>query len=110
MLPGLLPLVAVVVAIALGDPAFLVLRLTRSTPLLRCGLVLVEDRLLLERRLGQHEVGAFQLPQQGRTKVKPEKIFSQQMTNKTCQEDGQLTNFSVSALGSIGSIRNGGHE
>jgi hypothetical protein len=96
--------------IALGDLAFLILRLTRSTPLLRRILVLVEDCLLRERRLGRDEVGAFQLPPQGCTKVKPEKIFSQQRLNKTCQEDGQLTNFSVPALGSIGSIRDGGHE
>jgi hypothetical protein len=55
-------------------------------------------------------VGAFQLPQQGRTEVRPEKIFPRQRANETCQEDGQLTNFSVPALGSIGSIRDGGHE
>jgi hypothetical protein len=60
------------------------LRLACSAPLLRCGLVLVEDRLLRERRLGRDEVGAFQPPQQGHTKVKPEKIFLQQMENKTC--------------------------
>jgi hypothetical protein len=52
----------------------------------------------------------LQPPQQGRTKVKPEKIFSQQRENKTCREDEQLTYFSVPALGSIGSIRDGGHE
>jgi hypothetical protein len=108
--PPLLPLVAVVVAIALGDLAFLMLRLTRSTALLYRGLVLVEDGLLRDRRLGRDEVGAFQLPQQGRTEVRPEKIFPRQRANETCQEDGQLTNFSVPALGSIGSIRDGGHE
>jgi hypothetical protein len=86
------------------------LRLTRSTPLLRRSLVLVEDRLLRERRLGRNEVGTFQLPQQERTKVKSEKIFPRQKANETGQEDGQLTNFSVPALGSIGSIRDGGHE
>jgi hypothetical protein len=64
----------VVVANALGDLAFLMLRLTRSTPLLRCSLVLVEDRLFRERRLGRDEMGAFQLPQQERIKVKSEKI------------------------------------
>jgi hypothetical protein len=89
-LPHLPPLVVVVVAITLGDLAFLMLRLTRGTPLLRHGLVLVEDRLLRERRLGG---GAFQLPQQGRTKVKPEKFFPRQRANETCQEYGQLTNF-----------------
>jgi hypothetical protein len=94
----------------LGDLAFLMLRLTRSTPLLRRGLVLVEDRLLWERCLGRDEVGAFQLPQQGRTKVKLEKIFPQQRANETCREDRQLTNFSIPTLGSIGSIRDGGHE
>jgi hypothetical protein len=74
LLPCLPPLVAVV-AIALGDLAFLMLRLTRSTPFLCCSLVLVEDRLLRERRLGRDKVGVFQLPQQERTKVKSEKIF-----------------------------------
>jgi hypothetical protein len=86
------------------------LRLTRSAPLLRRGLVLVEDRLLRERRLGRNKVGAFQLPQQECTKVKSENIFPRQKANETGREDGQLTNFSVPALGSIGSIRNGGHE
>jgi hypothetical protein len=52
-------------------------------------------------------VGAFQLQQQERTEVKPEKIFPRQKANRTCQEDKQLTNFSVPALGSI---RDGGHE
>jgi hypothetical protein len=51
------------------------LRFTRNVPLLCRSLVLVEDRLLRERRLGRIEVGAFQLPQQERTKVKSEKIF-----------------------------------
>jgi hypothetical protein len=55
-------------------------------------------------------VGAFQLPQQERTKVKSEKIFPQQKANGTSREDGQLTNFSIPALGSIGSIRDGGHK
>jgi hypothetical protein len=55
------PLDAVVVAIALGDLALLVLRFARSAPLLRCGLVLVENRLLRERRLGRYKVGALQL-------------------------------------------------
>jgi hypothetical protein len=82
----------------------------RSAPLLRRSLVLVEDRLLRERRLGQNEVGAFQLPQQERTKVKSEKIFPRQKANETGREDGQLTNFSVPAWGSIGSIHDGGHE
>jgi hypothetical protein len=65
----------VVVAIALGDLAFLMLHLTGSVPPLRRSLVLVEDRLLRERRLGWDKVGALQLPQQERTKVKFEKIF-----------------------------------
>jgi hypothetical protein len=60
-LPYLPPLGAVIVAIALGDLAFLVLRLVRSAPLLCLGLVLVEDHLLRERRFGRDEVGAFQL-------------------------------------------------
>jgi hypothetical protein len=34
----------------------------------------------------------------------------QRRANETCREDGQLTNFFVPALGSIGSIRDGGHE
>jgi hypothetical protein len=100
----------VVVAISLGDLAFLMLRLTRSAPLLRRSLVLVEDRLLRERRHGRDKVGAFQLLQQERTKVKSEKIVPRQRANETGQEDGQLTNFSVPALGSIGSIRDGSHE
>jgi hypothetical protein len=61
----------IIVAVVLGDLAFLVLRLARSAPLLHHGLVLVEDRLLRERRLGWDEAGTFQLPQQGYTKVKP---------------------------------------
>jgi hypothetical protein len=110
LLPRLAPLVAVVVAIALGDLAFLMLRLTRSAPPLRRHLILVEDRLLRERRLRQNKVGAFQLQQQECTEVKPEKIFPRQKANQTCREDRQLTNFSVPALGSIGSIRDGGHK
>jgi hypothetical protein len=94
------PLVAAVVAIALGDQTFLMLRHTRNAPPLRRRLILVEDRLLRERRLGWNKVGTLQ----------PEKIFPRQKANRTCREDGQLTNFSVPALGSIGSIRNGGHE
>jgi hypothetical protein len=86
------------------------LRLTHNAPLLCRSLVLVEDGLLRERRLGWNEVGAFQLPQQERTKVKSEKIFPRQRTNETGREDRQLTNFSIPALGSIGSIRDGGHE
>jgi hypothetical protein len=72
----------VVVAIVLGDLTLLRLRLTRSAPLLYHSLVLVEDRLLWERHLDQNEVGAFQLPQQERTKVKSEKIFPQQKANE----------------------------
>jgi hypothetical protein len=94
----------------LGDLVFLMLRFTRSTPLLRRSLVLVEDRLLRERSLGWDKVGAFQLPQQERTKVKSEKIVPRQRKNETGREDKQLTNFSVPALGSIGSIRDDGHE
>jgi hypothetical protein len=110
LLPRLAPLVAIVVAIALGDLVFLMLRLTRSAPPLCCCLILVEDRLLQDRRLGRNKVGAIQLQQQDRTKVKPEKIFPGEKANRTCREDGQLTNFSVPALGSIGSIRDGNHE
>jgi hypothetical protein len=55
--------------ITLGDLALLVLRLARSTPLLRHGLVLVKNRLLRERRLGWNEVGALQLQQQEGAKV-----------------------------------------
>jgi hypothetical protein len=68
------PLGAVIVAITLGDLALLVLRLACSAPLLHRGLVLVEDRLLWEGRLGRNEVGAFQLQQQEHTKINPEKI------------------------------------
>jgi hypothetical protein len=100
----------IIIAVALGDLAFLVLRLVCSAPLLRCGLVLVEDRLLRERRLGRDEMGAFQLQRQGPTKINPENIIPRQRANETCREDGQLTNFSVLALRSIGSIRDGGHE
>jgi hypothetical protein len=60
----LLSLDAVVVSIALGDMAFSVLRLACSAPPL-CGcLVLVEDRLLWERLLGQDEVSRLQLQRQ----------------------------------------------
>jgi hypothetical protein len=55
-------------------------------------------------------VGAFQLPQQELTKVKSEKTFPRQKADETGREDGQLTNFSFPALGSIGSIRDHGHE
>jgi hypothetical protein len=54
------------------------LRVTHSAPLLCRSLVLVEDRLLRERRLGWNEVGTFQLPQQECTKVKSKKIFPRQ--------------------------------
>jgi hypothetical protein len=74
-LSSLASLVAVVVAITLGDLVFLMLRLTRSAPLLRRRLILVEDRLLRERRLGRNKVGTFQLEQQERNKVKSDKIF-----------------------------------
>jgi hypothetical protein len=50
------------------------------------------------------------LQQQERTGVKPKNIFPRQKANRTCREDEQLTNFSVPALESIGSIRDGGHE
>jgi hypothetical protein len=106
----LLPLVAVVIAIALGDLTLLMLRLTRSAPLLCRSLVLVEDRLLRERRLGRNEVGTLQLPQQKCTKVTYEKILPRQKASETGREDGQLTNFSVPVLGSIGSIRNSSHK
>jgi hypothetical protein len=96
--------------IALGDLAFLMTRLTRNAHLFHHSLVLVKNRLLRERHLGRDEVGAFQLPQQEHTKVKSEKIVPQQRANQTCREDRQLTNSSVPALGSIGSICNGDHE
>jgi hypothetical protein len=60
-LPRLPPLDAVVISIALGDLAFLVLRFARGMTLLCCGLVSVENRLLRERRIGRDEVGALQL-------------------------------------------------
>jgi hypothetical protein len=60
-LPRLPPLDAVVILIALGDLAFLVLRFARGMTLLCCGLVSVENRLLRERRIGRDEVGALQL-------------------------------------------------
>jgi hypothetical protein len=69
-----------------------------------------EDRLLRERRLGRDEVDTLQLRRREHTKINPEKIILGQRANGTCREDGQLTNFSVPALGSIGSIRDGGHE
>jgi hypothetical protein len=87
LLPRLPPLVAVVIAIVLGDLALLMLHLTRSAPLLHRGLVLVEDCFLRERRLGRNEVGAFQLPQQERTKVKSERIFPRQKENETGRGD-----------------------
>jgi hypothetical protein len=59
LLSRFLPLVAVVVAIALGDLAFLMLRLVRSAPFLYRGLVLFEDCLLRERCLGRDVVGTF---------------------------------------------------
>jgi hypothetical protein len=49
--------------------------LTRSALPIRRRLILVEDRLLQERRLSLNKVGAFQLQQQECTEVKPEKIF-----------------------------------
>jgi hypothetical protein len=55
-------------------------------------------------------VAAFQLPQQERIKVKSEKIVPRQRANETGREDGQLMNFSVTVLGSIGGIRDSGHE
>jgi hypothetical protein len=108
--PPLPPLGAVIVVIALGDLAFLVLRLACNAPLLRRVLVLIEDCLLRERHLGRDEVGAFQLRRQEHTKINPEKIIPRQRANETCREDRQLTNFSVPALGSIRSICDGGHE
>jgi hypothetical protein len=56
----LLPLVAVVVTITLGDLALLVLCLACSAPLLHRGLLLVENCLLRDRRLGRDKVGALQ--------------------------------------------------
>jgi hypothetical protein len=47
--------------IALDDLVLLVLRLARSVPLLRHGLLLVENRLLRERHLGRDKVGTLQL-------------------------------------------------
>jgi hypothetical protein len=110
LLPRLPPLVAVVVAIALGDLVLLMLHLTCNVPLLRRGLVLVEDCFLWERCLGRNEVGAFQLPQQERTKVKSERIFPRQKENETGRGDKQRTIFYIPALGSMGNIRDGGHE
>jgi hypothetical protein len=43
-------------------------------------------------------------------KSTPRRSTPQQRANGTCREDRQLTNLSVPALGSIGSIRYGGHE
>jgi hypothetical protein len=65
----------IIIAVALGDLAFLVLLLAHNAPLLRHGLVLIEDRHLRERHLGRDEMGAFQLQQQGPTKINPEKII-----------------------------------
>jgi hypothetical protein len=62
--PRFSPLDAVVVMIVLGNLALLVLRLTRGTPPLHGCFVLVEDRLLRERRLGQNEVRTPQLERQ----------------------------------------------
>jgi hypothetical protein len=58
-LPYLPPLIAVVVSISLGDLAFLVLCLARSTLLLRRGLVPIENCLLRERRFDRDEVGTL---------------------------------------------------
>jgi hypothetical protein len=58
-----------VILIALGDLAFPVLRLARSTPLVRRGLVPVENHLLRERHLGRDEMGALQLQRQEGMKV-----------------------------------------
>jgi hypothetical protein len=62
----------VVVSIALGDLALLVLRLARGAPLLHHSLVPVKNRLLRERRLGRDEVGALQLQRQEGVKVSRE--------------------------------------
>jgi hypothetical protein len=62
----------------LGDLALLVLRLARSAPFLRRSLFLVEDRFLRERRLGQDEVGAFQLQKQEHPKINLGKIIPRQ--------------------------------
>jgi hypothetical protein len=51
----------IIIAVALGDLAFLVLRLAHNAPLLCHGLVLIEDRHLRERHLGRDEMGTFQL-------------------------------------------------
>jgi hypothetical protein len=90
LLPRLPPLVAVVVAIALGDLTFLMLRLTCSASLLRRSLVLVEDCLLRERRLGRDKVGAFQLPQQERIKVKSEKTSHDKRRMKLAEKTDNL--------------------
>jgi hypothetical protein len=47
--------------IALGDLALIVQRLECSAPLLHHGLLLVENRLLRERRLGRDKVSSLQL-------------------------------------------------
>jgi hypothetical protein len=101
--------------IALGDLALLVLCLARNAPLLRRSLVLVKNRLLRERRLSWNKVGALQLQRQEEAGVSRERqtlrrSTPRQKANETCREDEQITNFSVPALGSIGSSRDGGHE
>jgi hypothetical protein len=68
-IPRLPPLDAVIVAVALGDLALLVLRLARGAPFLRRGLVAVKNHLLRERCLGRNEVGALQLQWQEGVKV-----------------------------------------
>jgi hypothetical protein len=82
------PLDAVVIPIALGDLALFVLCLARSTLALHGHFVLVEDRLLRERRLGRNEVRTPQLQQQehrgvNRSRRSPRRSTSQQRTKKT---------------------------
>jgi hypothetical protein len=79
--------------IALGDLALLVLRLSRSAPFLHCGLKLIKDRLLRERRLGWDKVGAFQLQRKEHPKINLEKVIPRQRANETCREDEQVTIF-----------------
>jgi hypothetical protein len=55
----------VVVPIALRDLFLLVLRLARGLLPLYVRLVVLEDRLLRERRLRRHNVGTLQLEKQG---------------------------------------------
>jgi hypothetical protein len=93
----------------------LVLRLVRGALLLRCDLFPVENRLFQERCLGRNEVGALQLQRQESVKVSPGKTSSEKIdittkANKVHREDKQLTIFSIPALGSIGSSRDGCHE